>query len=117
MPTTLPRSVQVCVNMWGCNRFQDQSWLCWTAGGASQSRSYSDQLAIVNQGLRRGPGGRSSVNGVVAAVFGSTGFLGRYVVNAFGKMGSQVVLPYRSDEIDIQHLRLMGDLGQVGDGA
>ena len=53
------------------------------------------------------------VSGVTATVFGATGFLGRYVVNALAKQGSQVVVPYRCDDVDMQHLRVMGDLGQV----
>lgn len=71
------------------------------------------QLAIMNTGLKKGPGGRSSISGLTATVFGATGFLGRYVVNTLAKAGSQVVLPYRCDDIDIQHLRQMGDLGQI----
>ena len=55
------------------------------------------------------------ISGLTATVFGATGFLGRYVVNTLAKAGSQVVLPYRCDDIDMQHLRQMGDLGQVGD--
>ena len=30
-----------------------------------------------------------------------------------GRIGSQVVVPFRGDEHDYRHLRLMGDLGQV----
>jgi len=46
-------------------------------------------------------------------VFGGTGFLGRYVVNQFGKVGSQIVAAYRGDDYDARHLKLAGDLGQV----
>lgn len=50
---------------------------------------------------------------MIATVFGATGFLGRYVVNALARTGTQVVVPYRCDDIDMQHLRQMGDLGQA----
>lgn len=70
-------------------------------------------LDLENKGLKKGPGGRSSVSGVTATVFGATGFLGRYVVNALAKLGSQVVIPFRCDELDMMHLKQMGDLGQV----
>lgn len=63
--------------------------------------------------IPHGKGGRSSVSGVVATVFGATGFLGRYVVNHLGRMGSQVIIPYRCDTYDTMHLRPMGDLGQL----
>ncbi|XP_046500464.1 NADH dehydrogenase [ubiquinone] 1 alpha subcomplex subunit 9, mitochondrial [Equus quagga] len=63
--------------------------------------------------IPHGKGGRSSVSGVVATVFGATGFLGRYVVNHLGRMGSQVIVPYRCDTYDTMHLRPMGDLGQI----
>ncbi|XP_036311611.1 NADH dehydrogenase [ubiquinone] 1 alpha subcomplex subunit 9, mitochondrial [Pipistrellus kuhlii] len=63
--------------------------------------------------IPHGRSGRSSVSGVVATVFGATGFLGRYVVNHLGRMGSQVIVPYRCDTYDYMHLRPMGDLGQI----
>jgi uncharacterized protein YbjT (DUF2867 family) len=63
--------------------------------------------------MERGAGGRSSFSGVVATVFGSTGFVGRYVVNRLGRVGSQIVVPLRGDEHDYRHLRPMGDLGQI----
>ena len=59
------------------------------------------------------PGGRQSVSGVVATVFGSSGFIGRYVVNHLGRIGSQVIVPYRGDGMNSRHLRLNGDLGQI----
>lgn len=58
-------------------------------------------------------GGRQSVSGITATVFGSTGFMGRYVVNRLGRVGSQVVLPYRGDGQNIRHMKLMGELGQI----
>lgn len=63
--------------------------------------------------VRKGTGGRSSVSGIVATVFGATGFLGRYVVQRLAKMGSQVLVPFRGSEDSHRHLKLMGDLGQI----
>ncbi|XP_058095051.1 NADH dehydrogenase [ubiquinone] 1 alpha subcomplex subunit 9, mitochondrial [Magnolia sinica] len=63
--------------------------------------------------VRKGTGGRSSVSGIVATVFGATGFLGRYVVQQLAKMGSQVLVPFRGSEDSHRHLKLMGDLGQI----
>uniref|UniRef100_A0A674ADT5 NADH dehydrogenase [ubiquinone] 1 alpha subcomplex subunit 9, mitochondrial n=1 Tax=Salmo trutta TaxID=8032 RepID=A0A674ADT5_SALTR len=63
--------------------------------------------------IPRGKGGRSSSSGVAATVFGATGFLGRYVVNRLGRMGSQIVIPHRCDQYDLMYLRPMGDLGQI----
>ncbi|ORY53142.1 NAD(P)-binding protein [Rhizoclosmatium globosum] len=61
----------------------------------------------------QGPGGRSSNSGHTATVFGATGFVGRYVVNNLGKIGTQVVTPYRGTDDEKRHLKLMGDLGQI----
>ncbi|KAL3933709.1 MAG: hypothetical protein SGPRY_000168 [Prymnesium sp.] len=58
-------------------------------------------------------GGRSSVSGIKATVFGCTGFLGSYVVNRLGRVGSTVVAAYRGDEIYARKLKPMGDLGQI----
>ncbi|OWM90266.1 NADH dehydrogenase [ubiquinone] 1 alpha subcomplex subunit 9, mitochondrial [Punica granatum] len=63
--------------------------------------------------VRKGTGGRSSVSGIIATVFGATGFLGRYVVQQLAKMGSQVLVPFRGSEDSQRHLKLMGDLGQI----
>jgi NADH dehydrogenase (ubiquinone) 1 alpha subcomplex subunit 9 len=40
--------------------------------------------SIRTVGGKFGPGGRSSVNGISATVFGGYGFLGRYVMNELG---------------------------------
>lgn len=73
----------------------------------------STTLTAASSILARGSGGRSSVSGIAATVFGGTGFLGRYVVNQLGRIGSQVSTPYRGDELYSRHLKVMGDLGQI----
>ncbi len=74
---------------------------------------FPQAIRSVSSLAKRGKGGRSSFSGVVATVFGAPGFVGRYVVNQLGRVGSQVVVPYRGDEADYRHLRPMGDLGQI----
>jgi len=58
-------------------------------------------------------GGRSSVSNIKATVFGASGFLGTYVVNRLGKIGSSITIPYRGDEIYLRKLKPMADLGQI----
>ncbi|EDV29517.1 expressed hypothetical protein [Trichoplax adhaerens] len=67
----------------------------------------------LHQLVKSGRGGRSSYSGILATVFGGTGFTGRYVINRLGRVGTQIMVPYRCDEHDIRHIRLMGDLGQI----
>ena len=55
----------------------------------------------------------TQVSGIRAVVFGSTGFLGRYVVNKLTQSGTQCVLPHRKEHWETQHLMQMGDIGQV----
>lgn len=80
-------------------------------------RGFSDNKLIFDPNDARMPiprnEGRSGVSGVVATVFGASGFLGRYVVNRLGRIGSQCVIPYRGDGMNVRHLKLMGDLGQI----
>lgn len=67
-----------------------------TAIVALQTNHYSSEPRILKHpttaSLKRGTGGRSSFNGIVCTVFGSTGFLGRYVCNRLGKIGTQVCI-------------------------
>ena len=78
---------------------------------ATMQRRFENPLPVDYE--RKGTGGRSSYSGVTAAVFGATGFLGRYVVNHLAKNGSRVILPTRCSENHRQHLKPMGDLGQI----
>ncbi|KAF2470315.1 NADH-ubiquinone oxidoreductase-like protein 40 kDa subunit [Lindgomyces ingoldianus] len=57
-------------------------------------------------------GGRSSLGGYTATVFGATGFLGRYIVNRLAQSGCTVVVPFR-EEMAKRHLKVSGDLGRV----
>lgn len=61
-----------------------------------------------------GAGGRASVSGITATVFGSYGFMGSYVINELGKCGSRVYIPFRGCEMEIRHLKPSMDLGNAG---
>lgn len=80
---------------------------------ATQHRHLQD-VAITRTGkpIIRVQGGRSSLGGHVATVFGATGFLGRYIVNRLARQGCTVIVPYR-DEMAKRHLKVTGDLGRV----
>ncbi|KMU88017.1 40 kD subunit of NADH dehydrogenase [Coccidioides immitis H538.4] len=68
---------------------------------------YSDRTPIIKV-----QGGRSSLGGHTATVFGATGFLGRYIVNRLARQGCTVIVPYR-EEMAKRHLKVTGDLGRV----
>lgn len=78
-----------------------------------QRRDIQD-VAITRTGkpILKVPGGRSSLGGHTATVFGATGFLGRYIVNRLARQGCTVVVPYR-EEMTKRHLKVSGDLGRV----
>ncbi|CAK9818069.1 NADH dehydrogenase [ubiquinone] 1 alpha subcomplex subunit 9, mitochondrial [Anthophora quadrimaculata] len=82
-----------------------------------QSRDYSSKPYIIKNpttaNLKRGTGGRSSFSGKVCTVFGCSGFIGSYLCIRLGRIGSQVILPYRCDPYHIREWKVGGDLGQV----
>jgi len=59
-----------------------------------------------------GRGGRSSTNSHTVTVFGSTGRMGRFLINSLGQSGSQLILPHRCDTHTINPLKMASDLGQ-----
>ena len=77
-------------------------------------RGIQQDIAITRTGkpILRTAGGRSSLGGHTATVFGATGFLGRYIVNRLARAGCTVVIPYR-EEMAKRHLKVTGDLGRV----
>ncbi|KAI1646904.1 NAD(P)-binding protein [Daldinia loculata] len=79
----------------------------------NQARRISD-ITITRTGkpIIRVQGGRSSIGGHTATVFGATGQLGRYIVNRLARQGCQVVIPFR-EEMARRHLKVTGDLGRV----
>ncbi|KAF9885171.1 hypothetical protein FE257_000620 [Aspergillus nanangensis] len=79
-----------------------------------QQRRNLQDVAITRTGkpILKVQGGRSSLGGHTATVFGATGFLGRYIVNRLAKQGCTVIVPYR-EEMAKRHLKVTGDLGRV----
>jgi len=59
------------------------------ARACAMQQRFATGQAIVDAapfGVRYGAGGRSSNSGVTATVFGSSGFIGRYLLNELGKL-------------------------------
>lgn len=79
----------------------------------AQRRAVSD-VTITRTGkpILRQTGGRHSLGGHTATVFGATGQLGRYIVNRLARQGCHVVVPFR-EEMAKRHLKVTGDLGRV----
>lgn len=79
-----------------------------------QRRAFSvaDTVVPSDSGVPRAAG-RHGTSGIVATVFGASGFLGRFVVSRLGRIGSQCIIPYRGDGTNCRHLKPMGDLGQI----
>ena len=59
-----------------------------TSADGSKNPLFDPKLAS----LKRGTGGRSSFNGMVATVFGATGLVGGVLCNRLGKIGTQVCI-------------------------
>ncbi|KAF4983817.1 hypothetical protein FZEAL_854 [Fusarium zealandicum] len=77
-------------------------------------KRFLSDISITRTGkpIMRVEGGRSSLGGHTATVFGATGQLGRYIVNRLARQGCTVVVPYR-EEMTKRHLKVTGDLGRV----
>lgn len=77
-------------------------------------RAYHDLVTLPGKkpAISHGPPGYSAVSGRTVTVFGCTGFLGRYLVSKLGKMGTQVIIPYREED-EARLFKPMGDLGQI----
>jgi hypothetical protein len=72
------------------------------ANYSTETPSWYRPLKTTNQAaFKKGTGGRSSFNGIIATVFGCSGFTGRYVVNKLGKCGTQV----RQKRINIKKMK------------
>lgn len=56
---------------------------------------------------------RAAKTGARATVFGAYGFMGKYVVWLLAKGGTQCIIPFRGDDLEWRHLKVMGDYGMV----
>ena len=48
-----------------------------------------------------------------ATIFGAYGFVGNYVVSKLAAEGVQCVIPWRGDDMEWRHLKVLGDIGVV----
>ena len=72
-------------------------------------KSYQQRLQIFDQG------GRGSISGIRATIFGATGFIGPYVGSALGYIGSDLIFPHCHHYIyddDVKELKLCAGTGQ-----
>jgi len=70
--------------------------------------------SLVTDFKENGPvNARSGTSGVVATVFGASGFLGRYITSYLGESGAIVFVAHRGEEYEVRHLKVCGDLGMV----
>lgn len=74
------------------------------------SRAFSTKLTELGQ---YGLGGRCSNPNLKVALFGVTGFLGRYVANEAGKVGCTVYIANRGCTMETRHLQPFFDLGNA----
>mmetsp|Transcript_24758 Transcript_24758/g.42135 ORF Transcript_24758/g.42135 Transcript_24758/m.42135 type:complete len:386 (-) Transcript_24758:534-1691(-) len=78
-------------------------------------RSLSTHLPRITErrATEVGPGGRTSDAGVRVAIFGATGFMGRYVCSMLGANGALAYIANRGDEFEVRHIKPMFDLGRT----
>jgi NADH dehydrogenase (ubiquinone) 1 alpha subcomplex subunit 9 len=81
---------------------------------AVPQRAFSTVLPRVTpkRATEAGPGGRSSNAGVKVAIFGASGFLGRYVCFDLGQNGVLAYLGNRGDDLEMRYIKPMFDLGR-----
>lgn len=82
-----------------------------------RSRQLSTNKPVVPRILDRrehetGPGGRASDAGLKVAVFGASGFLGRYVCTHLGTNGFMTYIANRGDDMEMRFLKPMFELGR-----
>lgn len=80
---------------------------------SQQRRTLVTEEIVSSDTLGRWTGGRESVSGIVATVFGASGLLGPHVVARLARIGSHVIIPYRDDGWNVRELKCMGALGKV----
>ncbi|EGX51201.1 hypothetical protein AOL_s00054g577 [Orbilia oligospora ATCC 24927] len=83
-----------------------------TTAGRNARQIHDIAITRTGKPVYRQGGGRSSLGGHTATVFGAAGFLGRYIVNRLARTGCNVVIPYR-EEMWKRHLKVTGDLGRI----